>query len=211
MEGWQGNEGGASGPRVKGVTIEKCVAFGTEAWWMGKRSTDQQSHRWSCYIRSASPGDDDGPPGNEDHLASYVKKVVFRLHPSFANPTRVVTRAPFMITEMGWGEFEIALRVYFIDPDEECIDLHTKLTLFPAQEEQMSTKKPVLNEARDEIMFSDPSLAFYRCLLKGPISHPARTDFTSSEEDELQRIQRAHAHVQEQLTIMEAKVKAAGK
>jgi len=200
-----------SGPIVRGAAVEKSIAWGTEAWWLGKRHQDQHTHRWSCYIRSASPGDDEGPPGSEDHLSTYIKKVSFRLHPSFANPNRVVTRPPFMLTEMGWGEFEIAIRVYFVDPTEDSIELFTSLKLFPDNEEALSTKKPVINERRDEIIFSDPSLAFYRCMLKGPVANARRTDFTNSEEEELQRIQRAHVHIQEQLEIVEGKLKAAGK
>ena len=77
-----------SGPFVRGVTIEKSIAWGTEAWWLGQRSTEQMTHRWTCYVRSAAPGDEEGPPGPEDQLGTFVKKVVFRLHSSFANPTR---------------------------------------------------------------------------------------------------------------------------
>lgn len=41
--------------------------------------------------RSATEGDEGGPPGAEDHLGTYIKKVQFKLHPSFANPTRGVS------------------------------------------------------------------------------------------------------------------------
>lgn len=40
----------------------------------------------------------------------YIKKVVFALHPSFNPSTRVVEAAPFEVTEMGWGEFEVRRR-----------------------------------------------------------------------------------------------------
>ena len=78
----------SDGPFVRGVTIEKSIAWGTEAWWLGQRSTEQMTHRWTCYIRSAAPGDEEAPPGPEDQLGTFVKKVVFRLHSSFTNPTR---------------------------------------------------------------------------------------------------------------------------
>eukprot|EP00962_Isochrysis_galbana_P009268 scaffold2600_cov103-Isochrysis_galbana.AAC.13 len=37
----------------------------------------------------------------------YIKRVVFQLHPSFNPATRVVEKAPFEVTEQGWGEFEV--------------------------------------------------------------------------------------------------------
>jgi len=40
-----------SGPTVKGVNIHKSVGWGTEAWWLGKRTNDQNTHRWSVYVR----------------------------------------------------------------------------------------------------------------------------------------------------------------
>ena len=30
----------------------------------------------------------------------------------------VVTKPPFEVTETGWGEFEIAIKIYFHDPNE---------------------------------------------------------------------------------------------
>lgn len=55
------------------------------------------------YIRGAT---------NED-LSSVVKRAVFQLHPSFDNPTRIVESAPFEVSESGWGEFEIAITLFF--------------------------------------------------------------------------------------------------
>lgn len=62
-----------------------------------------QSHKWTTYVRSAN---------NED-LSVLIKKVVFQLHPSFANPTRSIEVAPFELSETGWGEFEIGITIYF--------------------------------------------------------------------------------------------------
>ena len=53
-----------------------------------------------------------------EDLSYFIRKVVFQLHPSFANPVRVVDRPPFEVTETGWGEFEVAIRIYFQDQSE---------------------------------------------------------------------------------------------
>lgn len=72
------------------------------------------SHKWTVYVRSAT---------NED-LSVIVKRAVFQLHPSFHNPTRVVEQPPFELSESGWGEFEIAITLYFhSDVCEKRLDL----------------------------------------------------------------------------------------
>ena len=42
-----------------------------------------------------------------------VKHAVFQLHPSFNDPTTVVESAPYELSESGWGEFEIAITLFF--------------------------------------------------------------------------------------------------
>ena len=62
-----------------------------------------QSHSWTVYVRGAT---------NED-LGVVIKKV--QLHPSFNNARRVIESPPFELTERGWGEFEIAISIFFHD------------------------------------------------------------------------------------------------
>lgn len=38
--------------------------------------------------------------------------------PSPLLPSAVVTKPPYEITETGWGEFEIIIKIFFIDPNE---------------------------------------------------------------------------------------------
>nr|XP_029501201.1 YEATS domain-containing protein 4 [Oncorhynchus nerka] len=98
-----------SGGRVKGVTIVKPIVFGNVARYFGKkREEDGHTHQWSVYVK---------PYRNED-MSAYVKKIQFKLHESYVNPLRVVTKPPYEITETGWGEFEIIIKMFFIDPNE---------------------------------------------------------------------------------------------
>lgn len=39
----------------------------------------------------------------------------------FLKKTLVIDTPPFEITEFGWGEFEIAVSVHFIDPNEAAV------------------------------------------------------------------------------------------
>lgn len=45
---------------------------------LGKKSEESATHRWKLYIKG---------PRDED-ISTFVEKVVFTLHPSFAEPTR---------------------------------------------------------------------------------------------------------------------------
>lgn len=75
------------------------VMVGNVAWWLGSDAPSEKSHRWCVYVRS---------PANED-LTSVVESVTFTLHETFLNNVRTVSRAPFELTEYGWGEFVVGI------------------------------------------------------------------------------------------------------
>ncbi|KAJ7542418.1 hypothetical protein O6H91_10G106500 [Diphasiastrum complanatum] len=146
--------------RVKDIEISVPIVYGTISFWLGKKADELHSHKWTVYVRSAA---------NED-LCVVIKKVVFQLHPSFNNPTRVVEAAPFELNESGWGEFEIGITVFFHgDVGEKPLELFHHLKLYPVDESgPQSTKKPVVMEAYDEIVFNEPPEAFFARLRNYP-------------------------------------------
>lgn len=147
-----------------------------------------QSHRWTVYVRGAT---------NED-IGVVIKRVVFQLHPSFNNPTRVVESPPFELQECGWGEFEIAISLFFhSDVCDKPLDLwvvfalryfvglsdklcslliwwfvlfrYHHLKLYPeAESGPKSTKKPVVMESYNEIVFPEPAEGFFARVLNHP-------------------------------------------
>lgn len=139
--------------RLKDVELSFPIAYGTVSFWLGKKASEYHSHKWTVYVRGAT---------NED-LSVIVKRVVFQLHPSFNNPMRVVETAPFELSESGWGEFEIAISIFFhSDVCDKQLDLYHMLKLYPEDEGgPQTTKKPVVVETYDEIVFSEPSEAFF--------------------------------------------------
>lgn len=50
-----------------------------------------------------------------------MKEVQFKLHESRGNRLRVINKLPYEITETGWGEFELILKIFFMDPNERLI------------------------------------------------------------------------------------------
>ncbi|KAJ7953110.1 transcription initiation factor TFIID subunit 14b [Quillaja saponaria] len=147
--------------RVKDVEICVPIVYGTIAFYLGRKASESQSHKWTVYVRGAS---------NED-LGVVIKRVVFQLHPSFNNPTRVVDSPPFELSECGWGEFEIAITLFFHgDVCDKQLDLYHHLKLYPEEESgPQTTKKPVVMESYNEIVFPDPSEGF----LARAENHPA--------------------------------------
>ncbi|KAK4773934.1 hypothetical protein SAY87_028953 [Trapa incisa] len=139
--------------RLKDVEISVPIVYGTIAFYLGRKASESQSHKWTVYVRGAK---------NED-LGPVIKRVIFQLHPSFNNPTRVVESPPFELSECGWGEFEFAISLFF-QPDvcDKQLDLYHHLKLYPEDESGLqSTKKPVVIESYDEIVFPNPSESFF--------------------------------------------------
>ncbi|KAH8510455.1 hypothetical protein H0E87_008133, partial [Populus deltoides] len=89
----------------------------------------------------------------------------------FNNPTRVIEAPPFELSEAGWGEFEIAITLYFhSDVCDKPLNLYHHLKLYPEDESgSLSMKKPVVVESYDEIVFPEPSEGFLARIQ----SHPA--------------------------------------
>ncbi|GAB2291742.1 Transcription initiation factor TFIID subunit 14b [Dionaea muscipula] len=142
----------SSSKRLKDFEISIPIVYGNIAFWLGKKASEYQSHKWTVYVRGAT---------NED-LGVVIKRAVFQLHSSFNNPTRVMESPPFELSESGWGEFEIAITLFFhSDVCEKPLNLFHHLKLYPEDESgPLSTKKPVVVESYDEIVFPEPSEAF---------------------------------------------------
>ncbi|KAL3527203.1 hypothetical protein ACH5RR_011859 [Cinchona calisaya] len=138
--------------RVKDVEICVPVVYGTIAFWLGRKASETQSHRWTVYVRGAT---------NED-LGIVIKRAVFQLHPSFNNPVRVVESPPFELSECGWGEFEIAISLFFHnDVCDKQLDLYHHLKLYAEEGSgPQSIKKPVVVETYNEIVFPEPPANF---------------------------------------------------
>ncbi|KAF5887153.1 YEATS domain-containing protein 4, partial [Clarias magur] len=140
--------------QTQGVTIVKPIVFGNVARYFGKkREEDGHTHQWTVYVK---------PYRNED-MSAYVKKIQFKLHESYGNPLRVVTKPPYEITETGWGEFEIIIKIFFIDPNERPVTLYHLLKLFQSDSNAMP-KKTVVSEFYDEMIFQDPTAMMQQLL-----------------------------------------------
>jgi len=134
----------------------KPFVIGSIAHWLGKKAEESKSHEWTIFLRSANPDED---------LSMYIKKVVFVLHPTLQPPTRTLEVPPFEVTDMGWGEFEVTLQVFFHDSRDKPVELTHMLKLYPDGDSQQLVAKPVVSERYDEFVFNSPSEALRQRLL----------------------------------------------
>ena len=121
--------------------------------------TDGHTHQWTVYVK----------PYNNEDMQTYVKKIHFKLHESYENPNRIIIKPPYEVSETGWGEFEVVIKIYFHDPTiYKPVTFYHILKLFqPASPDApntnpdgtpiIDTKKRLVSEFYDEIVFYEPS------------------------------------------------------
>ncbi|XP_052837652.1 YEATS domain-containing protein 4 isoform X5 [Drosophila gunungcola] len=204
--------GGDSGGRLKGVTIVKPIVYGNIARSFGKkREEDGHTHQWKVYLK---------PYFNED-MSIYVKKVHFKLHESYANPNRIVVKPPYEITETGWGEFEVVIKIYFNDQSERPVTCYHILKLFQSpvvdgelnSSTTMDTKKGLVSESYEEIVFQEPTQIMQHYLLlseqsaNGLLSHD--TDFEEKKTKTLDNIVNVKQKVKGEIVTLKDKLKLA--
>ena len=149
-------------PRVPEEEYVLPISYGSVAYWLGKKADEYHSHEWTVYVRGQ----------NNVDLSRVIESVTFQLHPSFAEPKRVLTEPPYEVTETGWGEFEIGIEIKFRpEVGEEKEKLMANLKLFPDADEvaksgPQTTKKPLVVENREELIFHKPRKSFWEKVVK---------------------------------------------
>lgn len=59
---------------------------------------------------------------------------------------------PFEVTENGWGEFEVLIKIYFKVPSTKTVTLRHFLKLFPGEDTLVLNKKILVKETYDEFV-----------------------------------------------------------
>ncbi|KAL8891281.1 MAG: hypothetical protein Q9205_005726 [Flavoplaca limonia] len=161
----------AKPPRKKGVSIYRPFIFGSFAKLIDPASRPSNinadhTHQWTIYVR---------PCPTHPDLSYFIKKISFKLHETYTNSLRTVEAPPFEVTETGWGEFEVQIKLYFVPEANEkpqTIWHHLKLHPYGEKaEEQREKKEPVVSECYEEVVFNEPVEAFYDLLTSsgGPV------------------------------------------
>jgi len=169
--------------RVRGLSIHRPIIYGNTATVLTPKereslSSPDHTHRWTVAVRSAASEPDSDIVGGADDLSYFIKRVAFKLHDTYPNPSRNVDKHPFEVSETGWGEFEIQIRITFMsESGEKAITLYHHLKLHPwtatGEPEipplDVAVKLgPVHSWQYDEIVFNDPYQNFLSILTTHP-------------------------------------------
>lgn len=78
---------------VQGLSIFRPVIYGNSATALPQKERDtlaspDHTHRWTVAVRSATSEPDGEIVGGADDLSYFIKRVTFKLHDTYANPTR---------------------------------------------------------------------------------------------------------------------------
>ncbi|KAL7418471.1 NuA4 histone H4 acetyltransferase complex and the SWR1 complex subunit [Cryptotrichosporon argae] len=122
--------------RIRGIQVHRPIIYGSHA----RLLTDEErataptghTHRWTVFLTSAAsppppqssstmppPVDINYLPGGADDLSYLIKRVTFRLHETYANANRVCDKPPYRVSETGWGEFVVQIKVNFVPESAE--------------------------------------------------------------------------------------------
>ena len=163
--------------RIKTLSVSRPVIYGNTAKKMGSvkppNAPAEHTHLWTIFVRG---------PQNED-ISYIIKKVVFKLHDTYPNPLRSIEAPPFELTETGWGEFDINIKIYFVEEaNEKMLNFYHRLRLHPyANPAQIANNEngnnPPGRNAKDaevssvffdEIVFNEPNEEFFKILMSRP-------------------------------------------
>lgn len=221
--------GGDEASRLRGVCIVKGILFGNVSHHLGKkRELDGHTHEWKVYVK---------PVDNED-MSPYVKKVQFRLHESYANQNRIVSKPPYEVSESGWGEFEIQIRIHFNDANEKPVTFYHVLKLFHNSSSGgggggtgeggsgssnvphggtttavIQGRKSVISECYDEILFQDPTHYLYTLVTNTRrltmYAHKHDTNVEERKERTLAKIREGKVRTREEIADFKVKLELA--
>ncbi|KAH8834206.1 yeats family protein [Flagelloscypha sp. PMI_526] len=168
--------------RVRGVQVHRPIVYGNTATVLTAKEKEnappEHTHKWTVAVRSAASAPDSGIVGGKDDISHFIRRVSFKLHETYPNPTRSIDKPPFEVTETGWGEFEIAIRITFVsESNEKALTIYHHLKLHPwtasgdpeIPELELAIKLgPVHSWQYDEIVFCDPYQSFLNILTSHP-------------------------------------------
>jgi YEATS domain-containing protein 4 len=158
--------------RMKGIQIFRPFVFGTTAKPFDPVKNPKpegvpadHTHSWTVFVKGVDDTD----------ITYWLKKVQFKLHESIPNPLRnidAVPGKPFEVSETGWGEFEINIKLHYVsESGEKPQSLWHGLRLHPygtdEDRELQKSSGEVTAWCYEEQVFSEPYESFYDILTTG--------------------------------------------
>ncbi|TKA71158.1 hypothetical protein B0A55_08255 [Friedmanniomyces simplex] len=152
--------------RVRNTQLRRHFLIGNEAHVLPHPSfpsppPDGHTKGWKVYVRPLPNGPD---------MTTWLKKVQFKLHHTYTDASRMIEApGPFEVTETGYGEFGVEIRLYFApESGEKAVYREHYLVLAPygsdEQKARQSRENAVVAERLETIEFNEPTLDFFRAM-----------------------------------------------
>ncbi|KAG6068283.1 NuA4 histone H4 acetyltransferase complex and the SWR1 complex subunit [Claviceps aff. humidiphila group G2b] len=163
------------GKRVKLTQVRRPFIVGTTATPFSELNPkppgtpDNHTHSWEVFVKGLEDTD----------ITYWVRRVQFKLHESIPNYVRMIEGEPgkpFTVRETGWGEFDITIKLYYVnDSGEKPQTIYHYLRLHPfgrtEEEKQLmiSNDGEVRSWSYEEQLFNEPYETFYQILTSGAV------------------------------------------
>ena len=156
----------ATSKRVKSTQVRRHFIIGNEAHVLphpNYPSPTPEGHTkgWKVYVRPLPNGPD---------MTTWLKKVQFKLHHTYTDASRTIEApGPFEVSETGYGEFAVEIRLYFAqESGEKAVYREHYLVLTPYgtddQRARQEKENTVVAERLETIEFNEPTVEFFRTL-----------------------------------------------
>ncbi|KAI5465686.1 yeats family-domain-containing protein [Mariannaea sp. PMI_226] len=163
------------GKRVKLTQVRRPFIIGSTALPFSDSNPrpagipDNHTHSWQVFVKGLDDSD----------ITYWLRRVQFKLHESIPNYVRMVegeVGKPFIVNETGWGEFDITIKLYYVnDSGEKPQTLYHYLRLHPygRNEDEKQAMIAANGEVRawsyEEQLFNEPYEVFFNLLTQGAV------------------------------------------
>ncbi|CAH6723580.1 protein AF-9 homolog [[Candida] jaroonii] len=162
----------SSSRRIKNVSISVPILYGNHA----EKLTDDKrtaitppdhTHEWTVFLKPVLDGVD---------LTPLIKRVTFKLHETYDTPVRSIESPPYQVTETGWGEFEIIIKIHFhpgseLGINEKNFQIFHGLKLHPFNPKAPPRENGEVHSVLyDELIFQEPTEATFEILTRKPFN-----------------------------------------
>lgn len=189
--------------RIKNVSISVPILYGNHAVKLApekrtEKTPPDHTHEWTVFLK----------PVQDIDLSQLIKKVTFKLHETYDTPVRAVDKPPYEVTETGWGEFEIVIKIHFhsgseLGINEKNFQIFHGLKLHPFNPKLPPRENGEVHSVLyDELVFQDPTEKVFEILTQKPVnllpyelSDPSKRDQEFIRTDEIDELARLDVYI----------------
>lgn len=191
-----------SSRRIKHISISVPVLYGNHAIRLTPETRKpttppDHTHSWTVFFK---------PVIGDIDLTPILKKVTFKLHETYENPVRSIETPPYQVTETGWGEFEIIIKLHFnsdLGINEKNFQIFHALKLHPYNPlVPVRDNGEVHSVLYDELIFNEPTERLFEILTRKPVnllsyklSNPNKRDQEYIRPDEIDELARLDVYI----------------